>query len=279
MVERKVLRLISAILPLLLSGFCWGASSSAPGPTPTSGNRIDLNGKWTYVRSAGSVNGMCPAGKAASGIIVISQAGMRVDLNIISGSVCDPGSLCHFSGNLEQGHLSVSNHAVVDDEGGKVTNVMNLGVISDTSIQGNSISNYKHPKGFACTWNSQVKLTRATENTEGTSTGDTGSGNAAGPGNAGDLSGNQNQSGNSGDSSSQTGDSSSSSTSDSGNAADSSANQNQQENSGDSSSQTGDSSSSSTSDSGNAADSSASQNQQENNGNSSTQTGDTGKSY
>lgn len=120
----------------------------------------DLSGSWSYTRTAGSVSGMCSAGRPASGLISITQQGSKVALDIESGSTCKPASVCKFAGKLEGKNLSVTNAASVDDEGGKVANSMRLVVISDGSMKGSSSSKYTHPGGFACTWQSQITLSR-----------------------------------------------------------------------------------------------------------------------
>lgn len=178
-------RIVTIAFMLLWGGVCLGSDSIEPVPIPIEPSRIDLNGQWLYTRSAASVSGMCPAGNPASGTISISQAGPQVSLSIVSGSVCNPGAVCQFSGALNENQLIVGNSATVDEEGGKVTNTMSLVVMANDSMHGTSTSTYVHPKGFACSWNSQVTLSRTsdsdqTDSEETAGGGDTGTSDGSG---------------------------------------------------------------------------------------------------
>lgn len=197
-------RIVLTAFMLLSGSACWGSDSIEPVPIPIEPDLIDLNGQWLYTRSGASVSGMCPAGNPASGTISIAQTGSQVSLNIVSGSVCDPGSVCQFSGALDENQLVVGNSPTVDEEGGKVTNTMSLVVMANDSMHGTSTSTYVHPKGFACSWSSQVTLSR-TSGSEQTDPGETAGGDT-GTSDGYDEPVDQSDSGDTGESSTDTGD-------------------------------------------------------------------------
>ena len=129
-------------------------------PIPIPPNKIDLSGTWNYSSSAQKVTGKCPAGVPASGTATISQKGKSVTLKYTSGAVCVPAAVCSYAGSLDGNQLTLNNHAVVDDEGGNVTNALGLVVASNESINGTSSSRYVHPKGMECHWESKVTFSR-----------------------------------------------------------------------------------------------------------------------
>ncbi len=163
---KKVLLMISAVAILIMPVTAMGAKAAEGGedikpvPIPISPNKIDLSGTWNYTSAAQTVTGPCPAGKPSSGTMKIAQTGKGVTLSYTSGAVCVPPSVCTYAGNLSGNQLTASNHAVVDDEGGNVTNALGLVVASNESMNGLSSSRYSHPGGMECHWEGQITITR-----------------------------------------------------------------------------------------------------------------------
>lgn len=113
---------------------------------------IDLNGTWEFATS--NHQGGCPgsgAGFAMAGLMEIAQADTAISMQIVSGAVCDPASMCSFTGEIADGDLILWNSDTVDDEGGKVTNTLHLVFQNDSLAQGVGGSLYVHPK-MSCTW-------------------------------------------------------------------------------------------------------------------------------
>ncbi len=129
-------------------------------PLPISPKKIDLTGTWKYTSSGHKVTGKCPPGKPLAGTMKIVQKGKQVSLSYTSGAVCNPASVCNYSGVLKDNQLTASNTAVVDEEGGQVVNALGLVIMSNKSAHGTSSSRYTHPKGFECHWESKIALSR-----------------------------------------------------------------------------------------------------------------------
>ena len=113
---------------------------------------IDLNGVWEFATS--NHQGGCPGGAAGfpmAGLMEISQAGGAIAMQVVSGAVCDPASMCSFTGEIAEGDLILWNSAPVDEEGGKVTNTLHLVFQNDSLAQGVGGSLYLHPK-MSCLW-------------------------------------------------------------------------------------------------------------------------------
>lgn len=116
---------------------------------PTS---FDISGVWEYATYGHSVAGDCPVGHAFSGIFVLAKEGNAVSLVFETGAKCDPASMCNFTGQYEDGFVSVSVTDTVDEEGGEATSALALYFFSETHGSGNGGSRYTHPKGFECEW-------------------------------------------------------------------------------------------------------------------------------
>lgn len=134
------------------------ATLAAPGAALA--GKLDLSGDWTYSTSGSWKKGPCPVGSEAKGAITITQKGAKVTLVFTAGRVCNPASMCTFTGTLKGNKLTVGNAAKVDAEGGKVQNSIALEVKDAKSATGTSSSSYKHPGGMTCTWGSKVSLSR-----------------------------------------------------------------------------------------------------------------------
>lgn len=128
---------------------------------------VDLNGTWNYRTTQPTVTGACPAGKALSGTVAITQTGNEVIFEYTSGATCRPAAVCSYTGSLEYNKettdLVVSNSVVVDDEGGEVTGAIHLNIISNKNGTGSGTSHYVHPKGFECRWESKISIFRQLE--------------------------------------------------------------------------------------------------------------------
>jgi len=164
---RKTLILIAAVMfiaaPFATVSAAGSGDDIKPVPIPIPANKIDLSGTWNYSSSAQKVTGKCPAGAPPSGTATIAQKGKAVTLKYTSGAVCVPPAVCSYTGSLDGNELTLNNHAVVDDEGGNVTNALGLVVGSNESINGMSSSRYVHPGGMECHWESKVSFSRKIE--------------------------------------------------------------------------------------------------------------------
>ena len=121
---------------------------------PINPKLIKITGTWNYSATMPTVQGMCPAGSAASGTLTISKgSGARPYILVFqSGRVCNPASLCTFNGTLSGNELVFVNEAKVDDEGGEVTNAFRLTVLTNEVATGEASSRYLHPDGMECQW-------------------------------------------------------------------------------------------------------------------------------
>ena len=121
---------------------------------------FDLTGTWSYTTSNNWVTGVCPKGMDSSGTLQISQTGDSFTLQLLSGMVCDPASMCSYSGTIAGAVYTATNSAVVDTEGGKATNTITFTATSTTAASGADSSTYVHPGGMTCTWGFDITLTR-----------------------------------------------------------------------------------------------------------------------
>ena len=120
---------------------------------PVDPTEFDFTGVWEYVTSGHTVSGVCNApGNLMSGLLDIQVAGGVVSLKLVSGAVCDPASMCDYTGEVGAGYLLVSNTGTVDDEGGEVTNALQLFFLNENQGFGQGGSYYLHPKGYECRW-------------------------------------------------------------------------------------------------------------------------------
>jgi hypothetical protein len=183
-----------------------GASGGTPMARGTGGTG-DLNGLWYFSTSGHTSSGVCPPGKPGIGKLTISQSGSAIDLKLISGAVCKPASVCSYSGSVSGGRVSVANSASVDDEGGRVSNRLELSIVSDERMQGSSSSQYTHPEGPGCSWSSEMEAERVLPNRTASSApgsttpavsggGSSGQGGTSGTGGQGGTSGTGGEGGN-----------------------------------------------------------------------------------
>ena len=122
--------------------------------------KIDLNGVWEF--STSNHTGGCPGsgpGFPMAGLIEISQSGAGIAMQVVSGAICDPASMCSYGGQIAQGDLILWNSDTVDDEGGKVTNTLHLIFANNSLAQGVGGSLYVHPK-MSCAWNWDMMIHR-----------------------------------------------------------------------------------------------------------------------
>ena len=132
----------------------------------------DIVGIWDYSTGQPSVSGHCPAGLPTRGQLAITydfeapddpenvMEGGPISLDILSGSVCNPASLCHLKGAISGSGIAVGASATVDDEGGRAVVAWSLWFESNQSATGEATSNYTHPSGFTCDRTMDVRLTR-----------------------------------------------------------------------------------------------------------------------
>jgi hypothetical protein len=121
---------------------------------------INITGTWNYTSSASVVTGVCPPGGPASGTCTITKSGNVYTLVIKSGRVCNPASMCTFTGQLSGNVLTLSNTDTVDSERGTATNALGLLIVSNEFIDGRSSSRYVHPQGYECQWSNTMTLDR-----------------------------------------------------------------------------------------------------------------------
>jgi hypothetical protein len=154
----------ATLLPLLVS-LSMTAHAQAPGePTPIGIDSdiadLDIFGTWNYSTSNHKVQGKCPNGTPMRGTLQISRGAGGLGLQVMSGAVCNPASMCSYTGEFNSGNALFSNVDDVDDEGGTASNAMNLHFSSEESGWGEVSSTYTHPKGFECHWTHHITLTR-----------------------------------------------------------------------------------------------------------------------
>ncbi|MBL8919886.1 MAG: hypothetical protein JNJ54_13550 [Myxococcaceae bacterium] len=119
-----------------------------------------LAGGWFVRSSAPRVSGICPPGQALMGGAHVDQTGHQVRLRFTIGFTCQPPAVCQYEGTIAGARLTLSNSVVVDDEGGRVKNTLDLVIESNDSLTGKSTSTYQHPDGDSCTWTSSVEISR-----------------------------------------------------------------------------------------------------------------------
>lgn len=129
------------------------------GATPDT-RGTSLNGGWFVQGSAPRASGPCPPGSALMGGAHVDQTGQFVRLRFTLGFTCQPAAVCQYEGTITGGRLRLSNSVVVDGEGGKVTNTLDLVIESNDRLSGTSTSTYQHPEGDRCTWTSSVEIGR-----------------------------------------------------------------------------------------------------------------------
>jgi MYXO-CTERM domain-containing protein len=129
------------------------------------GATYDLTGTWSYVTTNNWVTGLCPKGQDSSGMLTITQTGDTVTLVVSSGMVCDPASMCSFAGTVSGADYTVSNSAVVDNEGGVAKNTVTFTASSASAAAGQDSSSYTLDT-FTCSWGFDITITRVV--TDGT---------------------------------------------------------------------------------------------------------------
>lgn len=143
------------------AGGSMAQSDIEPTPIPLDPSMVDFAGTWQYSTSNHRVSGDCPNGSALDGTLAITRNGTEVGLMVMSGAVCNPASMCMYSGGIDDEYLLVSNTDTVDDEGGSATNALRLHFYSAAEGQGVSSSSYVHPKGFECQWSHDILIWRS----------------------------------------------------------------------------------------------------------------------
>jgi hypothetical protein len=112
----------------------------------------------TYATTNHTIKGTCPPGKASSGACEIKESDKGFRLTLVTGSVCQPASMCVFFCQRSGDTVNCTNTDKVDDEGGMVTNKMNLKIGESGQAAGTGSSVYNHPGGFTCTWGYRVSV-------------------------------------------------------------------------------------------------------------------------
>ena len=122
---------------------------------------FDTSGVWEYSTSNHTVSGVCPdPGNAMSGLLEIAASGGDVSLTLVSGATCNPEWVCNYSGQVETGYLVFSNTGIVDDEGGKITNTLQMIFADPEAGFGRGGSYYLHPEGYECHWSYDITFHR-----------------------------------------------------------------------------------------------------------------------
>jgi hypothetical protein len=167
--EEIMKKIKAAVFSIILAVVLSGASALSQSDIPTvplvkpiNPKLIKITGTWNYSATTPTVQGICPAGSAASGTLTISKgSGVRPYILVFqSGRVCNPASLCTFNGTLSGNELVFVNEARVDDEGGEVTNAFRLTVLTNEAAAGEASSRYIHPDGMECQWSYGITLKR-----------------------------------------------------------------------------------------------------------------------
>ena len=118
---------------------------------------FDISGVWEYATSNHTVSGICNnPGSAMSGLLEIAASGGDVSLTLVSGAICNPGWVCAYTGGIEDHSVIVSNTGTVDDEGGEVTNALQLIFVGQEAGFGRGGSYYLHPEGYQCQWSYEI---------------------------------------------------------------------------------------------------------------------------
>jgi len=123
-------------------------------------NKGLVTGVWHFESPGATETGPCPQGIDSSGTLEIKKEANGFSLHFTSGQVCKPAFTCQFLGDIQKDHLILSNHGVVDDEGGKVTNTLDITMTQKKSMTAESRSEYAHPSGIKCIWKGTMKLSR-----------------------------------------------------------------------------------------------------------------------
>lgn len=154
------LTLTVAICTALLTHPVLAQDDITPVPIPVDPALIDISGVWVFSSSNHTVSGSCPVGTPMVGTLSIAKEEGAVSLQLLSGAMCNPVSMCSYSGEILESSILVSNGDEVDDEEGEVFNALNLFFYSEAKGAGNASSRYIHPKGFECHWEYSLKLSR-----------------------------------------------------------------------------------------------------------------------
>lgn len=180
--SRPAVGAASSFLLMAVSALAIGSFAAPPADADTGFMSVplvppkpaDIVGTWLYSTGQPSVSGRCPAGFPIQGELVISYDSSApttpydvmegpIALDIVSGSVCKPASLCHLRGIIDRTLVAVGASAIVDDEGGRAVVGWSLAFQGSDSAEGEATSNYSHPSGFSCDWAMDVRLTRPKE--------------------------------------------------------------------------------------------------------------------
>lgn len=110
---------------------------------------FDISGVWEYSSDI-----------PTAGILEITAMNGAVALELVSGAVCEPETMCSFDGAIQDKALVVSNSAIVDDEGGSATNALAIYFLSETDAMGSGSSRYVHPTGYEKQWSYTLNMHR-----------------------------------------------------------------------------------------------------------------------
>jgi hypothetical protein len=112
----------------------------------------------TYTMTKPVVSGPCPPGESASGSCTIDGRPDSFFLTLTSGAVCRPPTTCKYTCQPVADGYRCGNTALVDDEGGRVNNTMELETDAGGVYRGAVSSEYVHPSGFTCEWVSRIEI-------------------------------------------------------------------------------------------------------------------------
>jgi hypothetical protein len=163
---KPLFTLLASLAFLSLATLSRAQDEMPPVPLPGNAANMDITGTWSYSTFDHRISGRCPAGQPMAGTLIIGQKENSLDVFIQSGAVCNPVSMCSYTGAIIDGNVVVSNTDTVDDEGGSATNAMRLYFFSETSGGGQVSSRYVHPEGFECHWSHYMKLSRPSDKEE-----------------------------------------------------------------------------------------------------------------
>jgi hypothetical protein len=105
-----------------------------------------------------TVSGPCPGGQAAAGNCALQGEPDGFTLSLTSGAVCRPAGICTYDCEPAGQGFYCTNSVIVDNEGGRIENRMELVPLGNETYSGICTSGYKHPEGFQCQWVYNVKI-------------------------------------------------------------------------------------------------------------------------
>ena len=146
--KQRALVCVSVLSMILLGGMAAAAGD------------LDPTGVWQVTRSNSKTMGPCPMGGNGGGELRIEKEAGGFTLTYGEGMTCRPAEVCHLTSSETEGIYTFTTTVPVDDEGGKVTNAVQIEFTSATAAAGTGSSKYVHPEGFSCTWTFDIALSR-----------------------------------------------------------------------------------------------------------------------